>query len=177
MRIAPCLLILVAVASSSAAAADRVFVQVTSIPGDSTDSAHIGWIDAYAIDSKVALPTGSPRAVFDDGAFLKGTDSASPLLNRAVATGQLFMSVVVDVCRSGTSGLECYYRVTYESARITGVTTAGSSCVGPGACTPSLTESVTVSYSRIRWKFTPYSGGAPGTPVERCFDVVANATC
>ena len=177
MRAFPCLLVLAALAGSSAAAADRVFVQVSSIPGDSTDPAHLNWIDAYAIDSKVSLPVVGGRATFDDGAFLKGADSASPLLNRAVAVGQMFASVVVDVCRSGTSGLECYYRVTYEITRITGLTTAGSSCVGPGACTPALTESVTVSYSRIRWRFTPYSGGAPGTPVERCFDIVANATC
>ena len=177
MRTFSCLLVLAALAGSSAAAADRVFVQVASIPGDSTDPAHLNWIDAYAIDSKVSLPISGGRAAFEDGAFLKGADSASPLLNRAVAVGQMFASVVVDVCRSGTAGLECYYRVTCEIARITGLTTAGSSCVGPGACTPALTESVTVSYSKIRWRFTPYSGGAPGTPVERCFDIVANATC
>ncbi len=177
MRTFPCLLVLVVLAGAPAAAADQVFVQVASIPGNSTDPAHLSWIDAYAVDSKVVLPSGGARATFEDGAFLKGADSASPLLNRAVATGQLFSSVVVDVCRSGTSGLECYYRITYENARISGVTTAGSSCVGPGACTPALTESVTVGYTKIRWRFTPYSGGTPGTPVERCFDVVANATC
>jgi len=38
-------------------------------------------------------------------------------------------------------------------------------------------ESVTVAYSKIRWKFTPYSGGTPGTPIERCYDVAAHATC
>ena len=177
MRTFTFLLVLAALAISSAAAADRVFVQVASIPGDSTDPAHLNWIDAYAIDSKVSLPVFGGRATFEDGAFLKGADSASPLLNRAVAVGQMFASMVVDTCRSGTSGLECYYRMTYETVRITGVTTAGSSCVGPGACTPALTESVTLTYSRIRWRFTPYSGGAPGTPVERCFDVVANAIC
>ena len=177
MRKLPCLLVLAALTAASAAFADQVFVQIPSIPGNSTDPGHPAWIDAYAVDSKVAFPTGGGRASFDDGAFLKGADVASPLLNRAVATGQIFSKVEVDVCRSGTAGLECYYRITYENAKLTGVTTAGSSCVGPGACTPVLTESVTLSYSKIRWKFTPYSGGTPGTPVERCFDIVSNASC
>ena len=42
-----------------------------------------------------ALDSGAARAVFDDGAFLKGADSASPLLHRAVALNQAFASVVV----------------------------------------------------------------------------------
>ncbi len=45
------------------------------------------------------------------------------------------------------------------------------------SCTPSQTESVQFDFQRIHWIYTPFVSGTPGTPIERCWDFVANTGC
>jgi type VI secretion system Hcp family effector len=160
----------------TALGADKTYVNIVGIPGQSTDPGHASWIDANALDTKVTRGSGG-LATFADIAILKGTDKATPLLHAAVTSGQIFSDVTVEGCRQGQSGQECYYRLELLGALVTGVDLSGSSCVGPGACTPAQTESVTLSFRTIKWVYTPYTNGTPGTPVSRCYDVVNHTSC
>lgn len=159
----------------TALGADKTYVNIVGIPGQSTDAGHAGWIDANALDTKITRGTGGVTA--PDIAILKGTDKATPLLHAAVASGQSFSDVTIEVCRQGQSGQECYYRMELLSVFIIDVDLSGSSCVGPGACTPAQTESVTLSVRTVKWVYTPYTNGTPGTPVSRCYDFVSHSSC
>src|SRR5262245_1747776 len=97
------------VASTFAAKAeDKAFVLIPGIPGDSTDSAHAGWIDAYGLDwNAVSTTSGPVVTTFNPVSFLKGTDKASPLLMIALAQSTFFSAVTIDVCRQ-TAPQQCY---------------------------------------------------------------------
>lgn len=180
-RLLPCSLILWV--SSLGLAQERAFVQIGSIAGDSTDPAHTGWIDAYALDNKLigAPPPVSGgsggRPKFEDYAVLKGFDSTSPVLNQALAFGTNYPSAVIEVCRVGTATQECYLRIELADVQIATLNTSGSVCGAGGGCTPSVTESLTLRYHKIAWIYTPYVGGEAGTPVRRCFNVDTFAGC
>ena len=162
-----------------ARAEDKTFVQIPGIPGESTDSAHATWIDAYGLDWNITVPTsggGAGAPVFNAVSILKGTDKASPLLMNAAALSTTLNPVVIDVCRQ-TAPQQCYFKAELTSAKVTRLDLSGSSCVGTGACTPTQTESLSFIYSRIKLTYTPWTGGTPGTPVVRCWDLAGNVAC
>lgn len=169
--------------SSLAMAQERAFVQIGSIVGDSTDPAHSGWIDGYALDNKLYGPPppvgggSGGRATFEDYAILKAFDSTSPVLNQGLASGTNYPNAVIEVCRVGTPTQECYLRIELTNVQIATLNISGSVCGASGSCTPSVTESLTLRYHKIAWIFTPYVGGEAGTPVRRCFNVDTNASC
>jgi type VI secretion system Hcp family effector len=164
----------------AARAEDKTYVQFPTIPGESTDPAHSGWVDAYALELGAVRPftagggTGAPE--FKDVSVLKGTDKASPLLNLALALNTNLNLVTVDVCRT-TTPQQCYFKVELTNTAVSEISLSGSSCVGTGACTPTMTESLSLHYSRIKWTFTPFTGGTPGTPVVRCYDLATGSSC
>jgi type VI secretion system secreted protein Hcp len=157
-----------------ARADEKTFVSIANLPGESTDSAHPNWIDAYALDAGITTP-GSV-ASFSDVSVLKGTDRSTPGLNDALARGVILPLVVIEVCRTGAPQ-QCYYRVELTNARVSATQLSGSSCVGSGACTPAQTESVSFKYTKIKWIYTPWTGGTMGTQVIKCFDLAANQAC
>ena len=158
-----------------AKAQDKTFVNISggTILGESTDAAHPNWIDAYALDAGV---TAAGTATFQDVSFLKGTDRSSPGLFDAIARGVTFATVTIDVCRS-TAPQQCYFKLELFNSRVKAVDLSGSSCVGSGACTPTQTESVSFNYTKIRWTYTPWTGGVAGTPVVKCWDLATNTSC
>lgn len=161
-------------AAREARAADKTYVQVPGVPGESTDATHVAWIDAYALSSGISA--AGAVSSFGDVSVLKGTDKSSPLLDDAIARGLTYTTVTIEVCRD-TSPEQCYYKVELTNAKVTGIDLSGSACVGSGACTPSQTESVSFSYTKIKWTYTPWTGGSPGPQVMKCFDVAARMAC
>jgi type VI secretion system Hcp family effector len=163
---------------AKANAQDKTFVSVPGISGESTDANHATWIDAYAFDEGVSKTGQLAAANFQVVSFLKGSDAATPKLQDAVAAATHFASkVIIEVCRAGTSPQQCYYRIELENASIVNEALSGSSCVGSGACTPAQTESVGIKFDKIRWIYTPWTGGAPGTQVIACWDIVRAFPC
>jgi type VI secretion system Hcp family effector len=174
-------LVVLAASGFEAKAEDKTYVNIVSTPGESTDGAHGGWIDAYALELEAVRVfasggggTGAPD--FKDVSILKGTDKASPLLNLALALNTNLGLVTIDVCRT-TAPQQCYFKVELTNSMLSGVSLSGSSCVGTGACTPTMTESVSFHYTRIRWTYIPFTGGTPGTPVVRCYDLASGQSC
>jgi type VI secretion system secreted protein Hcp len=163
-----------------AKAQEKTFVLVSggTITGESTDAAHPNWIDAYALDVPVnATFSGSIGTThFQDVSFLKGTDKATSGLYDGIARGVNFALVTAEVCRS-TAPQQCYFKVELTNAKLTSVDLSGSSCVGSGACTPAQTESVSFTYTRIKWTYTPWTGGVAGTPIVKCWDLTTASSC
>jgi type VI secretion system secreted protein Hcp len=173
-------LVCLVAATFAARAEDKTFVQIPTIPGESTDAAHSTWIDAYGLDWSITVPTaaggGSGAPQFNAVSILKGTDKATPLLMNATALGTNMSLVVIDVCRQ-TAPQQCYFKAELTNAKVSGLDLTGSSCVGTGACTPTQTESLSFIYTRIKLTYTPWTGGTPGTPVVRCWDLATNTSC
>jgi type VI secretion system secreted protein Hcp len=156
-------------------AQDQTFVSISTIPGESTDASHTNWIDAYALDTGISM-TGTTTN-FSDVLVLKGLDKASPKFHDALVRWNTLSSVIIEVCRAGTLPEQCYYRVELSNANVTSVDQSGSSCVGSGGCTPTATESVHFTYTQIKWIYTPWSGGSPGTQVINCWNVTTHQRC
>lgn len=163
-----------------AKAQERTFLLIPTLPGESTDAAHAAWIDAYALDAGASSSVGGGGGgtgvtTFNDVSVLKGTDKSTPGLHDLIARGLVIPLVTIEVCR--TSPAQCYYKVELTNAAVSNIDLSGSSCVGTGACTPAQTESVGFRYAKIRWTYTPWTGGTPGTPVTKCWDLAAHAAC
>jgi type VI secretion system secreted protein Hcp len=136
-------------------ACDQLFVQVSGIPGASTDANHQGWIEAVGFSEAATRPVGpgasaSGPAQFSDLVIVKLIDRASPLLRLAVADGRSIPQVHLDcVNASGTSTFE----IELEGV----VLTQASTAFAPGDQSGPR-ESVGFNFSRIRWTVTDQAG-------------------
>jgi type VI secretion system secreted protein Hcp len=160
------------VAASEAAAAEQVFVNIPSIPGESTQVGHANWIDAFALSHDMQRPGGgSPD--FSEVSVLKATDRATAPLHLAGALSTNLGLVTVQVCGTG-AGLpsRCYYKIELSNTRVQAISVAESACSGDG-CTPAQTESVSFSFTRIKWYYTDPAGNEN----SRCFDLTTFTSC
>ena len=155
----------------TATATDEIFVRIDGILGESTEIGHEKWIEARAVGNSVSQVSDAQRAAFSDIAILKNIDRASPLLFVGAAMGTTYDTVTIDFVREGRL-LLTYFRMQLFNAVITGVRTNANSTDG------SVTEFVTLKYSRISWSYTVQNDdGSPGDKVQGCWDLATNAAC
>ena len=168
-------LILIAGYGGAAFAQDTTYVLIPGIPGESTDPAHQSWIQAYGLNT-ASLSSGGGTPTHDDVYVLKGTDSSTPVLHQRLSGATNLGTVLIEVCRNPAGGgQECYYKLNLENALVTGVSLSGSSCIDPStSCTPSQTESVGFSYTRITWRYVSFS---KAQSTCGCWDLAAGKSC
>jgi type VI secretion system secreted protein Hcp len=113
-------------------------------------------------------PTGgSGKASFTDLNIRKALDKASPILMLNCAKGTPVRSAVL-TCRAGPDR-QIVYKITMSDVYISKVVLHADSLAD------RPTESVSLTYARIQWEYTPtLADGRPGTPVETGWDVKAN---
>jgi type VI secretion system Hcp family effector len=160
-----------------ASAADRIFLTFpgASFAGNSTDPFHPSWIEVYALSGGVAHPAGG-NASFGDVNILKGTDPAMHKLLELNQTSTLAQAVI-EICPDGATS-SCYLRMTLDDVLVTSSTVADRACLDPSSCTPSMTQSVSLSYARITWAYSTYD--SKGTKVgtnSGCWDLSKAASC
>jgi len=86
--------------------------------------------------------------------FEKETDSSSPYLYKAVATGQMLKSAEVRFYSINDAGQEvCYFIVVMEGVKITGVNPCVPNIRMAGNSQMNHMESVSMMYEKITWKF------------------------
>jgi type VI secretion system Hcp family effector len=167
-------LCLAACAASGALAQDSTFLLIPGIVGESQDPDHVDWIEAYGL-SAASAGTSPSNPDHGDVFVLKGTDSATPLLFLRLSQGTNLGTVKIEVCREGTGGPECYYKLDLENAIVKDIALSGSACIDPTtSCTPSQTESVSFTYSKITWRYVGF-GKAKSTC--GCWDLVKGGSC
>jgi type VI secretion system secreted protein Hcp len=155
LRVRSSLALLALLAPQVSWACEQLFVQVSGIPGASTDANHQGWIEAVGFSeaaTRAVSPGGaaSGPAQFSDLVIVKLIDRASPLLRLAVADGRSIPQVHLDcVNASGASTFE----IELEGVVLTQASTtfAHGDQSGPR-------ESVGFNFSRIRWTVTDHTG-------------------
>lgn len=135
------------------------FLKIDSIPGDSTDDKHQGWIEilsySHTIDQPVtrSASAGGARAGerANHGVFtiVKDLDKASTKLALAVCQGTSIKSVELQLCRA-TGSKQQYMSYLMNDCIVTHVAPSGDAN-GEGALP---TETISFSYSKITWTYT-----------------------
>ena len=139
--------------------AHAAYVQIKGVPGTSKDVAHRDWIQISAIQFPVTAPRDAQsgmatgRRQHASIVVTKQMDTASPLLARAAATGQVFPQVSIEMStRDGTKS----YSVVLTDVVISGVRRATT------AADESPKESVSFEYGGLQVRYTPQSNAAAG---------------
>jgi type VI secretion system Hcp family effector len=160
--------------AAGAAAQDTSYILIPGIPGESLDTLHPNWIEAYGVSHLSSSSGGAP--LHDQVAVLKGTDNSTPPLLDRLSKASNLGTVTIEVCRNPAAGpQECYYRLSLENATVTALNLSGSSCIDPAtSCTPAQTESVQFAFTRITWHYTSFSGAKNTCS---CWDLSSGKSC
>ena len=156
-----------------------VFLKMTGIQGDSTDSKHKNEIEVLSFSSGVSMPLGSrsfsgsapnERASLSDLSITKVVDSSSPALFKAVCGGQHIAEAVLSVNRSdGKGGKVEYLKYTLKDVVVSNYQASGSD----GSGLP--VESFALNYAQIQIAYTVTDQtGAPKGAKMAGWDVALN---
>jgi type VI protein secretion system component Hcp len=153
--------------TTSEAFAQRAFLFIQNIQGESTVEAFPQWIQVLSI--RQSANTTARKAIACDVAIVKPIDVAGPALWATAASGQTVPEMIIAVLRNaippGGSGGEVIvkqYEIKLTNVRITSVqATAGAT--DSSETVTLLPQSVTLSY------FTQSPTGGPGPAVVQPF--------
>ena len=152
------------------------YINFSDIPGEVTTADHAGWIEVLSFSHGCSMAINestvsagsrsSGRANVADFSFVKMMDKASVPLTFNCVTGKTTPTVTVDLTRSGEGKQEVY--MTYT---LSGVLVSSISVGAGGDGVP--TESVSLAFGKISWKYLPTSGmdGTQATKIEKTFDM------
>lgn len=155
--------------------ADRVFLEIQGLPGESEDLVHPGTIEVLSW-SFGATQTGAHASGGGGGAgkvsmqdfhFSARVNKASPLLFHRCATGQHIKQAKLYVRKAGDRP-EDYLKVTLEDVLVSSYQTGASQ----GAPVP--TDEVSLNFAKIEYEYRPLrADGTLGDPVRVRYDVKA----
>lgn len=145
-----------------------VYLQIDGIKGESSDSAHQGWIELTSAEWGVIQPrsatasTGgghtAERCELRSVSVTKLSDLSSPILMQTCAAGKTIPKAKLEFMRADGQGTRIkYYEVELENVLIGSVNQA----VHEGGI---LQDSIGLKFSKVKWKYTQQkvSGGAGG---------------
>jgi type VI secretion system secreted protein Hcp len=162
-------------AAPTSALAD-VFLDLDGIQGDSTDAKHKNQIDiltyTQSFKNTTAASTGAGggagKVTCGDITVMKNIDKSSPLLIKAVTSGQHIKTGVLTFRSVGAQEIN-YYVVSLKDVVITEIDQTDQN--NPAR----IFEKVTFSATDFTFKFTPQTAsGKAGTPVSFEFNCAAN---
>ena len=147
----------VTVISTDDADGSKMFMQVSGVDGESTDSDHKDWIEVLSFSMGMTLPgggaTGPSRrrgdVVVEDIVVVKELDKSSPKLMDKCVKGAVIPLLVIDVCRSNVDGSRLvYYKYELQNVMITSFYANGSTS------DDRPTETVTLNFEEIKVTYT-----------------------
>lgn len=137
-----------------AAAHAAAFLEVATIEGESSDPAHLRWIDLTSFHLPATAPVSTPARIPASAQLIvhKTADKASALLAEAAGNGKRLDKAQLEFTRvSGTTAESIvFYRIELIGVRVTAFThlTMGDSVP---------VEVVTLSFESARWIYTQFS--------------------
>lgn len=157
----------ISLASASEAMAQRAFMFVPGIPGESTVEGFVDWISVLSIRQNAV--SSSRKSIACDLSIVKTIDAAGPALWASAATGATIPEIVIAVLRntvpeggSGGSTIVKLYDIRLTNVRIGGVqATAGAT--DSSETITLVPQGVTLTF------FTQTPTGAVGPPVTQSF--------
>ena len=155
------------------------FIKIDGIPGESSDAKHAEWVEivsfAHSMDQPASATASSAggataeRVNHSTFNFTHLLDKASPKLYEACCTGKHIKEITLELCRSGGDKMK-YMEIKLEQVLVSSVAPSGS------ADTDFPSESVRLSYGKIKWTYTQQkrADGAGGGNVSAGWDLTAN---
>src|SRR5579863_509349 len=153
-----------------------IFLKLTGIEGESTDSSHPNEIEVLTWDWSVSQQSnmhagsggGAGRCTVSDLTFEHYIDRATPNLTQYCLTGKHIDNAVLVMRKAGGKPLE-YLRITLEDVLITQVKPVGNVNMR------APREEVRLSFARVKQEYAIQNaqGGSAGT-VSMGFDIKAN---
>lgn len=153
------------------------FIKIDGIDGEARDKNHENWIKIVSVGQHLSRPvqvgdgnTLKGSVTCGDIAVVKEVDMSTPALLGAVCKGTKFPEITIDLTTDVGQG----ERVTYmqwhlENAYVSDYSISGSA---DGGSPP--TESLSLSYEKIKWTYTPVDkDGEPGGAIPQTWDVGA----
>ncbi len=155
------------------------YLQIDGIKGESTDSAHQGWIELTSASWGVFQPmsasasTGgghtAERCEHHALSLTKLADMASPILMQHCSMGKTIPKAKFEFMRADAQGMPVkYYEVELENVIIASMDQA----VHEGSI---LQDVISLRFSKVKWKYTQQkiAGGMGGSTVGG-WDLAAN---
>ena len=150
-----------------------IYVNYDGIQGEATQQDHKKWIDVLSLSWGVGrgistvAGSGNNREASEPSvsevSIVKAFDAASPKLFTESCTGNVGKTVKIDLVSTGNPG------VTYCTYTLTNALISSYS-VSSGGDRP--TESISISFTKLEFKFTPYDDkNKAGTPVTVSYDL------
>ena len=146
--------------------AQRAFLNIPGIPGESTVEGYAGWIDVQAIRQNASLT--AKKALACDVSVVKHIDAAGPALWAAAASGLSVPEMLMTVLKSGLEGgagapvLIKLYDIRLSNVRVAGIQAAAGTADSSETVT-LVPQAVTLTY------YTQTQTGAVGQPVTQSF--------
>jgi type VI secretion system secreted protein Hcp len=145
--------------------------------GDSQAQDHsgdAGWINLLSVSfgttRSIKTPTGAgvtreaAKPDVSEIVVTKTMDSTSPSWLQESLTGSKAGTAVIDLVQTGAKKLQTYLTVTLTNVLVSGYQVSSSG--------DRPTESVTLNFTKIEFKYTPYDdSGAPGTPTSATYNI------
>ncbi len=128
---------------------NALFLQVTGIPGDSTEAQHPNWINAQGYMMNVANgaePDKKPYPLFSGVYISKYTDSASVPLKLRCCNNERIEMITLEIVKPGPMTTFAYYRLRLWNARVAFVEPFSSNNGG-------LEVIAFTDYTKIEWAY------------------------
>jgi type VI secretion system secreted protein Hcp len=156
-------------------AAERWFLKLDGIIGESTHSAHKDEIDVESWSWGVSNSGsssgggggGAGKASFQDFHFVSRISKASPALFTACASGSHIKEALLSGVRGAGKGID-YLKYKLRDVLVTSLMQSDTDAEPP-------VEQFSLSYSKVEWSYTPQSSsGKAGTPIKAGWDLKTN---
>jgi len=130
-------------------AADKYFLQIPGVSGESTDSKHKHWIEVLSFSQEISR---SPQLNVGPLVITKNLDEATPVLSTDCCSGKHYPQVVLEAAKSSGSK-HVFFKYVLSDAVVRN-TKAFTNDKGV------LQQEVQFSFGKIQCYYTP-SGAAP----------------
>ena len=160
----------------------KIFLKLTDIKGESTDSKHKDEIVVHSWDWGMAQQvlhaggggggSGVGKASFEDLHFTHQIDKASPLIMLACASGKHIRDATLTVRRAGKTPQE-FLIVKLKDVLVTSVDPAVND--GTDGSQESATESVTLNFAQVDLEYKPQKAdGSLGPGIHFAWNLQSN---
>ena len=150
-----------------------VYLNYDGIQGEATQQDHKKWIDvlsmSWGVGRGISTVSGSSNnreasePSISEVSIVKMFDAASPKLFTESCTGNAGKTVKIDLVTTGSPG------VTYATYTLTNALISSYSVSSSG---DRPTESVSISFTKLEFKFVPYDDkNKAGSPVTVSYDM------
>ena len=156
-------------AGPAAWAADKYFLQIPGVPGESTDDKHKDWIEVLSFSQDITTSTTSTggarsadRPNVGPLVIIKPMDKAMAVLSNDCCTGKHYPQVVLEAAKPSGSK-QVFFKYVLSDAVVKSIKVLTND-------NGVLQQEVQLGFGKIQWYYTP----SDGAPVQGGWDVTNN---